>query len=638
MKGWGIRARVLVLALTPSAMILLALVGYFTYQRIAEVDFSLAQRGILVARQLAPVAEFAIFAGDRSALQRLTDAAMYEADVRSVTIADPQGQALARSGPVDPSEAGDSVRFTQPVMQTRLVTSDLPEEMHVNGAPAAIGEITVEMSRSAARVQQQRLLLTGLAFGFACMMIAVALALAIGNSVIRPIRRLATAMVELGHGRRVAPLPAAGGGEFRTLSEGFNRMAGKLQADARELEAQIEEATRALVAQKDTAEQATRAKSRFIAAASHDLRQPLHAIGLFTSTLQRRAAGTELQAIVHDLAQSVSVMDRLFDSLLDISKLDSGTLRAEPKPFLLERLLTQLVAEYADVAEQKRLRLHARATAAVVVADELLLHRLMANLVANAIRYTNLGAVMICCRRHGGDEARIEVRDSGVGIPEDKQREIFQEYYQIGNAARDRSMGLGLGLAIVARLARLLGTEVKVRSAPGRGSVFSLVLPLGKSHAEPQLADAMSEPRRSEGAVLSVLVVDDDALVLAGNRALLEELGCEVTTVHDGKGARSALATLSGQPVLVLCDLWLSDHENGIELLRELSAQTATPVSGILISGDTSPETIAAARAAGYLLLHKPVAPAKLRAVVMHFAWMMRRFTVPGTGDEDSAR
>lgn len=618
-------------------MILITLVTYFTYERIAEVDASLAQRGILVARQLAPGAEFALFAGDRAALQRLTDAAIHEGDVKSVTIADGQGHELAHSGPIEASPAGETVRFTQPVIQTRLATADLPEQMHASSAPAKIGEITVEMSRSATRTRQQRLLLIGLGLGLACVLVAIALALATGNAVIRPIRRLAGAMVELGQGRRVVPLTADGGGEFRTLGEGFNRMAVRLQADALELEARIHDATRALMAQKDTAEQATKAKSRFIAAASHDLRQPLHAIGLFTATLQRRAEGTELQSVVRDLAQAVSVMDRLFDSLLDISKLDAGTLRAEHRAFPLERLFAQLGAEYSDAAEQRHLRLHVRPTTAVVVTDELLLYRLLANLVANAIRYTNVGSIMVCCRHRDGD-VQIEVRDSGIGIPKDKQNEIFQEYYQIGNAARDRSMGLGLGLAIVSRLARLLGTDVTVRSAPGRGSVFALRLRRGETDGVSVPAEAVQVTERNEAAKLSVLVVDDDALVLAGNRCLLEELGCEVTTVADGSSAETALASLSDKPVLVLCDLWLPDNQNGIALLQRLAALTTAPISGILISGDTRPETMEAAKLAGYPLLHKPVSPAKLRAVVMHFAWNMRISTAPELRDEDTSR
>jgi signal transduction histidine kinase len=635
MKRWGIRARVLLLALAPSVLILLTLVTYFTYTQIAEVESSLEQRGRSVARQLAPGAEFALFAGDRAALQRIADAAARETDVASVTIADAHGQPLAHSGSEDASDAGATVRFTQPVFETRLATSELPEQMHVASAPAKIGEITVAMSRAETRVRQLRLLFAGLALGIAGLILAVVLAVAIGNSVIRPIRQLAGAMADLGEGRRLPPLSIKSGGEFRTLGDGFNEMAARLQADARELEARIEEATRALIAQKNTAEEATAAKSRFIAAASHDLRQPLHAIGLFTSTLQRRTRGSELQAMVDDLAQAVSVMTRLFDALLDISRLDSGIVIAQARPFRLDRLFAQVAAEYLDAAERKGLRLRVRPTSAVVVADELLLHRLLANLVANAVRYTDRGTVLICGRARGED-ILIEVRDSGIGIPVEQQKNIFEEFYQIGNVARDRSLGIGLGLAIVARLARLLQTQVTVRSARGRGSVFSLRVPRGNEPAAVEQAEPSRErPVREDK--LPVLVVDDDPLVLSGNRALLEELGCQVTTVGDVEGARAALAALTAERVLVLCDLWLPGGRSGIELLQELSL-TGMPISGILISGDTRPETMQAAKTAGYPLLHKPVSPAKLRAVVSQFAAKLRPEGKPEFPDEDPAR
>jgi signal transduction histidine kinase len=206
-----------------------------------------------------------------------------------------------------------------------------------------------------------------------------------------------------------------GGGEFRALNEGFNDMAKRLQADTKALQARIEIATRELVAQKDAAEHATQAKSRFIAAASHDLRQPLHAIGLFTATLQRRTQGSEIETIVSDLAKAVSAMERLFDTLLDISKLDAGTLVVEPRPFRLGGLFAQGTPSKADAATEKGLRLAVRPTSAVLVTDELLLHRLLSNLVANAIRYTSQGTVLLCCRRRGA-AWQIEVRDSGIGF------------------------------------------------------------------------------------------------------------------------------------------------------------------------------------------------------------------------------
>ena len=637
MSGWGIRSRVLFLALAPSVMILFSLVIYFTYERIVEVDVSLAERGKLVARRLAPATEFAIFTGDHAALQRLADAAIHEADVSSIGIADAQGHELAVSGKIAPVDEAESMRFTEPVTQTRLAVGDFPEQMQGSNPPPKVGEITVVMSRAAAAKQQRLLLLIGFGLGLAGLAIAIALALAIGNAVIRPIRRLAGAMVELGQGRDVAPIATGGGGELGTLAEGFNRMAARLQADARELEARIADATRALMVQKDAAEQATKAKSRFIAAASHDLRQPLHAIGLFTSTLQRRTEGTELQSVAADLTKAVAVMDRLFNSLLDISRLDAGTLQATPRAFPLDRLFAQLAAEYSDAAAQKHLRLRVRSTPAVVVSDELLLHRILTNLMANAIRYTPDGSVLLACRVRG-EMIRIEVRDSGIGIAPDKHRDIFLEFYQIGEAAGDRMMGLGLGLAIVSRLARLLGGKVDVRSAPGRGSVFSLLVPRAEPGAAVQRLDAEKPALDRSKLTLRVLVVDDDPLVLASNRALLEELGCAVTTAGNGRLAQALLAAGSNDPVLVLCDMWLADGENGIDLLRRLTALTAARISGILISGDTSPETLAAATQAGYSLLHKPVSPAKLRAVVMNFAWKLREANNGELRDEDPAR
>ena len=634
MNGWGIRARVFFLALAPSVMILLVLVVYFTYERIAEVDVSLAERGKLVARRLAPGAEFAIFAGDRAALVRLADAAAAEADVSGIVIDDAAGQELARSGRPD---AG-SMRFSEPIVRTRLAVVDFPELVQPDNPAATLGRITVTMSHTAAERQQRWLLLTGLALGFAGLAFALALAMLIGNTVVRPIRRLARAMVELGQGHAAAPISTAGGGELGTLAEGFNSMAEHLRADARELEARVIEATQALLVQRDAAEQATRAKSRFIAAASHDLRQPLHAIGLFTSTLQRRAEGTELQPVANDLAKAVGVMDRLFSSLLDISRLDAGTLRANPRAFALDRLFAQITAEYAEAAAQKGLRLRVVPTRAVVLSDELLLHRILGNLVANAVRYTPAGGVMVACRVRSG-AIEIEVRDSGIGIAADKHSDIFLEFYQIGGGEPDRATGLGLGLAIVSRLARLLGTRVSVRSAPGRGSVFSLRVPRGNADSIRQPAAVTREAIAKDAPVPHVLVVDDDPLVLSGNRLLLEELGCAVTIASNPADALAALDRHdSGARILVLCDMWLAGGANGIDLLRQMAALTSVRISGILVSGDTGPETQSAAAAAGVALLHKPVSPAKLRAVVMSFAWNARKRNKAELRDEDTAR
>jgi len=317
-------------------------------------------------------------------------------------------------------------------------------------------------------------------------------------------------------------------------------------------------------------------------------------------------------------------MERLFDSLLDISRLDSGIVIAQPRPFALDRLFTQLQAEYADLAREKGLRLRVRRTNVVVFADEVLLHRLVSNLVANAIRYTESGSVMIAGRlRHSA--VRLEVRDSGIGIPVDKQRDIFEEFYQLDNATRDRGLGLGLGLAIVARLAELLETHVGIRSRPSHGSVFFLDVPRAPPGTVAVSDDEATDLEAEGVASVAVLVLDVDPQVLAGARSLLAEQGCKVSAVGDVAAAEAALARMGPDPVLLLCDLWLPGGHSGLDVVRHLAAAESPPVSGILISGDTRPETIRAAKDAGLLLLHKPVSPAKLRAIVDNFAWRLRK-------------
>ncbi|MGE5105897.1 MAG: ATP-binding protein [Betaproteobacteria bacterium] len=618
MKTWGIRARVLFLALAPGALILFALLVYFTYARIAEVDAALARQGVSVARQLASGAEFALFAGDRAALQRLADAAAHEANVASVRIVDATGQELARSLPDEAGGDAERIEFVHPVVQTPMA-ADIPERLHAP-APATMGQIVVTMSRRGADAEQRRLVVAGLILGLACMVGAVLLALLIGNGVVRPIRTLAGAMKDVGAGVRVRPIGVSGGGELRTLGEGFNEMVARLQAGTDELQARIDAATRELSAQRDAAQEATAAKSRFIAAASHDLRQPLHAIGMFTATLERRTADTEFQAVVAELTQAVAVMDRLFDALLDVSRLEAGTLHVERKPVRLAGLFSQLEAEHLEAAAQKDLSLRFRPGSAIVITDELLLHRLLGNLVANAIRYTHEGSVLVAARRRG-EHVRIEVRDSGIGIPAEHQEAIFREFYQVANPARDRRLGLGLGLAIVARIARLLGTDVKVRSAPGKGSTFYLDQPLAARDA-PTAPMRDEHDRRFRDARLdtAILVVDDDPIAMAGSAALLETLGGRVARAANAGEAEAAMRAIGATPVLVLCDLWLADERGGIALLRRLRAIAAGPMEGVLVSGDTRPETIQLARDAGLSLLHKPVSPARLRALVTQFA------------------
>jgi CheY-like chemotaxis protein len=255
------------------------------------------------------------------------------------------------------------------------------------------------------------------------------------------------------------------------------------------------------------------------------------------------------------------------------------------------------------------------ASSAWVSSDPILLERILLNLVSNAVRYTERGGVVVGCRRRG-ERLRIDVCDTGPGVPEDQRERIFGEFYQMTDTRQDRGGGLGLGLAIVDRLARLLAHPVELASRPGRGSRFSVSVPLAGAprHAE-MLAPAsgVSDPAFGK----RVLVIDDDALVLDGMRGILQSWGCHVQTASSGAAALAALAQQAGPPDLIISDYRLGDGTTGIEAIRRLREAIGSPVQAFVISGDTAPDRLREASANGYHLLHKPVSPMTLRTTLI---------------------
>lgn len=363
-----------------------------------------------------------------------------------------------------------------------------------------------------------------------------------------------------------------------------------------------------LTEKKNEAERANQAKSRFLAAASHDLRQPLQSLSLLTGILEMRPRDAEERKVVGRISASVEALERMFGALLDISKLDAAIIQTEYRVFALQPLLDKLEKEFAPQAEAKGLRLRVASGDYWTRSDLVLLGRILQNLVANAIRYTQQGAVMVAVRRRAGGLA-IEVRDTGIGIAVDQQDRIFEEFVQVDNPARDRRKGLGLGLAIVKRLAQLLGHAIQVRSVAGRGAVFSLQV----SRATP-VADAAELAVPATTAELGgchVLIIEDDADVLENTRSLLLAWGCKVSTAL---GADEALAQLTADspPDLLIADLRLGGGASGIDAARQVMAACARSLPVLLVSGDTAPKRLREAAASGFTLLHKPLAAAQL--------------------------
>ena len=368
-----------------------------------------------------------------------------------------------------------------------------------------------------------------------------------------------------------------------------------------------------LRAQKKAAEEANVAKSRFLAVASHDLRQPLHALQLFVQALEDTTLPTHAQQLVANVRRSVDSMEELFDALLDISRLDAGNVRARVETIPLAELFDRLSFEYAPVARQKGLGLTVMKTSVYVRSDPTLLARIVRNLVANAVRYTERGCVMIGCRRQG-ESIRIEVWDTGPGIPPDKQVEVFQEFAQLGNPERDRRKGLGLGLAIVDRLARLLGHEVRLRSKVGRGSVFCVTVPRGQLD-ERELLDPVAEiTAHFDLSGRLALVVQSDPKLRESIRKLLAAWNCDVLTAASGAEMLGKLGALKRPPDLIVAE-GPAPAESGSAVVELLRNEFNADVPALLLSATT--EAAGTTEDPGGLpVLYRPFHAGRLRTLI----------------------
>ncbi|QLA80799.1 response regulator [Acidovorax sp. JMULE5] len=366
------------------------------------------------------------------------------------------------------------------------------------------------------------------------------------------------------------------------------------------------ESQRALAAQ-EAAEKADRDKSRFLAAASHDLRQPLHAMGLFLESLQRSPLNDhQLTVLGHAHAASGAAAEML-TTLLDYSRLEAGVVKVRPDAFAVQPLLTALEQEFGVQADTAGLVYRTRETSAAAYADRSLVGLVMHNFISNALRYTAKGGVLIACRTRGKRLA-LEVWDTGPGIPRSQWDNIFKEFHQLGNPERDRRKGLGLGLAIVQRLAREMNTSVEVLSQPGRGSVFRLWLDRWQGALEDDTAPA---PDTVSLVGLKVLAIDDDEAVRLGMQSLLHSWGCQCITAESSADALECLEDIT--PDIIITDFRLRHEETGKQVLQALRAYLGTSVPAIIMTGDTSPQRLRDAQSTSALLLHKPVSTGQLR-------------------------
>ncbi len=388
----------------------------------------------------------------------------------------------------------------------------------------------------------------------------------------------------------VYPTPDGG------LSVFFRDISGQKQAE-------IE-----IVTAKAEAERANRAKSKFLAAASHDLRQPVQSLVLLLAVVERQiAANPAAVETVGKMKKALGGLTRLLTSILDISTLDAGVVEAALEAIDLEALLTRLATEYAPKAASVGLSLRVVRPRLHVLADATLLERALRNLIENGLRYTPTGRILIGARRRGR-RARIDVVDTGIGVPAEHRAEIFEEFHQLDNPGRDLERGLGLGLAIVARLADLMGARVDVASTVGRGSRFSLTLPLADAPAAGNVEDAQFEDPGGR-----VLVVEDNSILRDGLENLLRQWGYETAAASSGEKALEVAERQGWRFGGLVTDQRLGGGLTGVETARAITRKSGRSIPALILTGDTAKEGIAEIAASGFAMLHKPISADILR-------------------------
>ncbi|MBH1964421.1 MAG: HAMP domain-containing protein [Comamonadaceae bacterium] len=441
-----------------------------------------------------------------------------------------------------------------------------------------------------------------------------AVGIVLARRVVRPIQQLAEGADRIGEGHLDHRIALARGDELGQLAARFNQMAERLGDSYQLLETRVAERTHELVAKREEAEQANQAKTRFLASASHDLRQPLHTISLLVGVLRRQPVTADVGTLVEHIQVSVAAMEALFVGLLDISKLDAGMSQPVLGDHALAELLRRVAASHQPQAARKQLRLAVVSSRCAVRTDAAMLERVLNNLVSNAIRYTERGKILVGCRRRK-DGIELQVWDTGIGIAPAQLPHVFEEFFQIDNPERDRDKGLGLGLAIVKRTLALLRHPYTVRSVPGRGTCFSILLPMAEALPvvvpRPQ---SLASPERIAGAFIAV--IDDEADTRRAMQALCHSWGAHVLTAASAGQCLALLGEHLRDPDLILCDYRLREGENGLAAIEQLRAHIGQAVPAIIVTGDIAAADLRRVADAGLPLLHKPVGAERLLAAI----------------------
>ncbi|WP_243041900.1 ATP-binding response regulator [Dyella sedimenti] len=613
--------RLALVAIVPTLVTATLLVVLLTQHQLGTLRGMAQNTADAIATQAASVSTAPLRDMQRRELVRIAESISDLPHVARVQIRAGDGEILADNLGRSGGGNGDTLTVVR-----NVTDPDQP------GHPS-LGSVVVDVSLSDAVTAQHASLRNALLALVLSLLVAAVIGWQAARWISAPLRRLVAAVHQLGRGDRHVEVEVTDQTEIGELQRGFNAAALALFDVQRSMEKEIEHATVELARKNAALEAASVAKARFLAAASHDLRQPLYALTLFSSSLaEDERDPVRLDRIAH-IQECVEALDHLFSELLDLSRLETGAMQIEINEFPLDQVFQEVSRNFRMIAEQHGLRLIMRATGLWVRSDRTMLARILNNLVSNALRYTQRGGVLVVARRRQDGTVRVDVWDTGSGIAPEHQSRVFDEFYRVechGGSERDTGprRGLGLGLATVQRLAELLDTQVQLRSTLGRGSVFSFHLP--EVPARPVFQPASDEtPLDVSG--MRVLVIDDEPAILSGIRYLLRSWGCEVAVAEDRIQALQATEEWPLPPDIVISDLRLRDGESGLDVLAAVEQRYLQdghpPFPRLLITGETRSDRLREIMAARIPVLYKPVSPEQLREAMMT-AWSTARATV----------
>ena len=601
--GLSLAQQLVLLAVLPATVATMGAIGVLTRQHLDNVTELMRANAQTVALQVATVAQLPLDHMDRRALQRAAQSGIFQPHVQLVQIWSEDGEIVASA--MAGQTPGRGLQVVMPIL------SD--EGLRIGRVMVEIGLDTVDLARQSvwlnvALVLSASLIGVGLAGWWAARRISA------------PIGALGEAMDQLGAGRDVR-VDLSGAAEVRRLQKGFNEAAGALAESRRMLQSRIADATAELGRKNRQLQVASLAKTRMLAAASHDLRQPLHALTLFSDGLANGETDpVRLQRIAH-IRECVDSLDRLFSGLLNLSQLDAGVIHPQWNDFALDTLFDELSRNFRPVAEAQNLRLVVRKTDAIVRCDYLMLSRILNNLVSNSLRHTVSGGVLVGARRRGRG-FRIDVWDTGVGIAPQHQARVFEEFYQVDPhecPVERGERGMGLGLATVQRLAALLATRVELASRPGHGTCVHLLV----RSASPQAVVSPSAPAAEDQQRLDgvrVLVIDDERSILQGLQIVLSEIGAEVLVAQSRDAALALADVWTRPPDMVVSDLLLRGSDNGLEVMAALQRHPrgiGPETARLMVTGETKPDRLREVAAAGVAVLYKPVSSRLLRQAIL---------------------